>query len=117
MRTLDQIVADAKEKSPFSNGESAEIWTGKWCYQCKVDGAWQRGNGEVCPILNVAFLQKTPKEWTETGLQDYHCSEFVPDDGGEDGDPDPNPQPDQTDMFSVFAEQIAEQPQRQAVSI
>ncbi len=111
MRDFEAILSDARDKSPFSNGDSGDIWMGKWCYRCKVDGAWERGNTEqCCPILLVALTQKTPREWTETGWQDYHCSEFVPDDGGADGDPDPNPAPlpGQTDLFEVFAEAIAQ---------
>ena len=82
-----------------------------WCYRCKVDGPFQRGVAdEGCPLLLIAYCGQTPKEWTETGLQDYHCCEFKPDDGGADGDPalDPAPLPGQTDMFEVFAEQITE---------
>lgn len=111
MRDYDSIVDDAAQRSPFSNGTSGEIWMSNWCYQCKVDGPFQRGvTDQGCPLLLVALMQKTPKEWTETGLQDYHCSEFVPDDDGEDGDPDPDPapMPGQTDMFEVFADDIAE---------
>lgn len=115
MRDYDAIIADATHKSPFSNGTSGEIWMDGWCYRCKVDGPFQRGNAEEgCPLLLVAYMQMTPKEWTEVGLQDYHCSEFVPDDDGRDGDPDPNPAPlpGQTDIFSVFADAVAEDASR-----
>lgn len=120
MRDHDSIFDDAADRSPFSNGTSGEIWMSEWCYRCKVDGPFQRGvTDQGCPLLLVALMQKTPKEWTETGLQDYHCSEFVPDDDGKDGDPDPNPAPlpGQTDMFEVFAEQITDAvTEREAVS-
>ena len=124
MRSYDEISADAQDGSPFSNGTMGYGWMGRWCYQCKVDGPFQRDEAdEGCPIILVALMGKTPKEWTDQGLQDYHCSEFVPDDDdgddddGDDDDPDSPPPPSgpavpiegQIDMFEVFAEQITEQ--------
>lgn len=118
MRDLDAIRADATNRSPFSNGTAGEMWMGEWCYRCKRDAAFQAGDSDQgCPLLLVALTQKTPKEWAETGLQDYHCSEFKPL-GGDGGDPEPEPIPvvdGQVDMFSVFADQIADMPQRTAV--
>jgi hypothetical protein len=119
MRDYDAILADATDRSPFSNGTSGELWMGKWCYRCKRDAAFLAGDSDQgCPLLLVALMQKTPKEWTETGLQNYHCSEFKPLDGG-GGEPEPEPIPvcdGQVDMFGVFAEQIADQPQRELVT-
>lgn len=117
MRDHDAIFDDAREGSPFSNGESGWNWMSRWCHRCKVDGPFTRGEADQgCPLLLVALMERTPKEWTETGLQDYHCSEFVPDDEEGDGSeptPPPFPQPvaemdGQTDIFSAFADQIAE---------
>ncbi len=117
MRDYDAIFEDAKDESPFSNGTSGEIWMGSWCYRCKVDGPFQRDEAtEGCPLLLVALMRRTPKEWTEVGCQDYTCSEFVPDDEGdadEQPTPPPFPQPvaemdGQTDIFAAFADQIAE---------
>jgi len=125
MRSYDAISADAEDRAPFSNGTMGYGWMGHWCYTCKVDGPFQRDEVEEgCPILLVALLQKIPKEWTDQGVQDYHCSEFVDDDedDGDDGPPSPpaptGPEvenPAQVDLFSVFAEQIAEAPQQETV--
>lgn len=118
MRDYDALYEDAKDESPFSNGTSGEIWMSEWCYRCKVDGPFQRDEAaEGCPLLLVALMQRTPKEWTEKGCQDYHCSEFVPDDeDGDGGEPAPQPFPQpvaemegQVDIFAVFADSIVEQ--------
>jgi len=123
MRDLDTIMETARDGSPFSNSTSGEMWMGEWCYRCKVDGPFQRDEAaEGCPILYVALTRKTPAEWTETGMQDYACSEFDEDHGddGDDGEGPPAgptwPQPvtemeGQVDLFSVFADHIADQPQ------
>lgn len=126
MRDYDAIYDDATDESPFSNGTAGEIWMDQWCYRCKVDGPFQRDEApEGCPLLLVALMQRTPKEWTETGCQTYTCSEFVPDDeGGDGGEPEPQPFPQpvaemdgQADIFSAFADQITEQvPQLAEVS-
>jgi hypothetical protein len=120
MRDLDTIMSDARDGSPFSNSTSGEMWMGEWCYRCKVDAPFQRDEApEGCPLILVALLDKTPAEWTETGIQDYHCSEFDEDHGygGHDGEGPPVgptwPQPvvemeGQTDLFSVFADQITD---------
>lgn len=92
MRSFEDIQADATDKAPFSNGTMGYGWMGEWCYECKVDGPFQRDEAdEGCPLLLVAMLGRTPKEWTDQGLQDYHCSEFVPDDHGDDDGEDPVP--------------------------
>ena len=123
MRSLDQIAADARPGRAFSNGTMGYGWMEGWCYECKVDGPFQRDEvDEGCPILLVAMLgESTPKEWTDQGLQDYHCSEFVEDDNGDDeGDPTP-PAPTgpaveiagQQDILGVWAEQAIDRAQRE----
>lgn len=120
MRTHEQIFDDSTEGSPFSNGESGERWMSGWCYRCRHDAPFQRDESpEGCPIILVALMQRTPKEWTEQGLQDYACSEFVPDDEG-DADPDPlGPPPPvaemdgQIDIFAVFTDTIVDEASRQ----
>lgn len=117
----DTIEANATDGSPFSNGTTGYDWMGRWCDVCKIDGPFQRGVADLgCPIVLVAMLGKTPAEWVETGVQDYCCTEFIPDDhGGDDGDPEPHPLfpppvvEGQVDMFEVFAEQITENVSRQ----
>lgn len=105
------------------NGTAYDIWASRWCYECKIDGPFSRGEADQgCPIIMAALMKVTPAEWTEVGLQDYHCSEFIPDDH-DDGDDDPEPHPlypppqveGQVDMFEVFAENIAEQAVKPAV--
>lgn len=84
MRTHDEIYANAREGSPFSNSTSGEMWMGEWCYRCTIDGPFQRDETpEGCPLILVALLDKTPNEWTETAPQVYTCSEFVEDTGGD----------------------------------
>jgi hypothetical protein len=106
MRTHDQIWDDAKDEIPFSNGTSGDIWMSRWCAApCRKD------RNEDCPIIMVAYMGRTPKEWTEVGLQDYTCSEFEPDDDGGDADGTPVPEPDppivgQVDIFEVFTDQF-----------
>lgn len=57
-----------------------------WCYRCTIDGPYQRDESpEGCPLILIALTGRTPAEWTETGTQDYTCTEFVEDTGG---DPD-----------------------------
>jgi len=122
VRSYEEIEADARPGTAFSNGTSFEIWSAGWCERCKWDAAFQSGTTDQgCPLLLIAIMGKTPKEWTETGLQDYDCSEFVSDDDGDDGDgpetPDGPTSPaveidGQVDLFSVFADQIAEAPQQ-----
>lgn len=120
MRSYDDIEASARDGSPFSNGTMGEIWMDRWCYRCKVDAPFQRDEAtEGCPLLLVALIGKTPAEWVELdpdAIQDYHCTEFIPDDdeGGDDGgDPLPPPAPaveieGQADIFGAFADQIAD---------
>jgi hypothetical protein len=125
MRTDEQIMADAADKSPFSNMTEYEIWadSGRGCFDCTRDNP----NAELfCPILSVALLSKWPTEWTratrhweaggKSGSYEVvgECTEFErrPDGDGDDPDPEPEPEPvieGQVDMFEVFADQIVEQ--------
>lgn len=127
MRTSEQIVADAENRSPFSNSTEYEIWadSGKGCYDCRHDDANQE---RYCPILSVAFLGNWPAEWTRRMRRweigdasgEYEvvdeCTEFDRrNDEGDDSTPEPEPPPEvvgQIDMFEVFADQITEQVSR-----
>lgn len=115
MRTYEQILADATDRPPFSNGTAGYAWMDNWCHRpCKKD------RNEDCPLIMAALMQKTPKEWTEVPgrIQDYVCSEFEPDDEGDgEAEPQPYPQPvgeidGQVDLFAVFADQIADRQQQ-----
>lgn len=125
MRTYDQIIADARPGSPFSNSTQFEIWAAnRGCYTCRNDDLGEGGDEKHCPILSASLMGVTPKEWTTATDEDhihgnYTCSEYderPDDDGGpddpDDPEPDPGPPPvieGQVDMFEVFADQIAEQ--------
>ena len=131
MRTYDEIYDDAADEPPFSNNTSYEIWAERWCYRCKVDAAFQRGEDpDGCPLLALSVIGMTPKEFKPAtdpreAQGDYECTEFVPDDeGGDDGETVPEPEPDpvaepdgQIDILAVFAEQITDAvTERQSVS-
>lgn len=72
MRSFEEILESPTKRSPFANGTSFELWAYGWCYMCRNDV------NNDCPILLAAFLNVTPTEWTETGMDDYDCSEFEP---------------------------------------
>lgn len=82
MRDFDDIDADARPGSPFSNSTDGEMWMGQWCYRCNIDAPFQREeSSEGCPLILIALTRRTPAEWTRTGLSDYTCAEFVEDKG------------------------------------
>jgi hypothetical protein len=103
MRSADEILATARDESPFSNGTAWELWSANWCYRpCMnpVEAAYRRyeeGKRKTppkdfpggCPLILCAMLGKTPTEWLEQpddGYQrDYHCIEFMPPDDGRGG--------------------------------
>jgi hypothetical protein len=78
MRTQAEITADAADRPPFANGTEGEIWMARWCEECANDSPELVDRGEGCPLLLIALLGKTPKEWpvNPTG-GDYTCDEFV----------------------------------------
>jgi hypothetical protein len=136
VRTSEQIMADAEQRSPFSNGSEYDHWADRWCYRCRRDDA---ATETWCPILSVALLGNWPKEWTRhyvkfgapiEGTTRVEVSETTADDpdgctfvdtctefeerrnDGDDPPPEPEPPPvidGQVDMFEVFADQITEQ--------
>lgn len=129
MRSYDEIYEDATDEPPFSNNTSYEIWAERWCYRCKVDAAFQRDEAlDGCPLLTIAVIGMTPREFAPAAdpreaCGDYECTEFVEADEDGEGEPEPEPEPQpvsemdgQLDILSVFADRIAEQPQREAVS-
>jgi hypothetical protein len=120
MRTDEQIDADAREGSPFSNGTEGFAWMGNWCDECvhndEETELW-------CPILSVALLGKTPKEWVEQPWEQvvgrpagelapvlggtYECTEFQQrrDPGDDDPEPEPTPPPvcdGQPDLIDAY---------------
>jgi len=131
MRSSDQIAADARDKSPFSNHTEFEMWAGRYCYECVNDDAETE---TWCPILGVALFGQWPKEWIprthEWQIGDKSgsyevvdtCTEFEQRrDDGPDGEPDPGPgpfdeeMPGQTDIFTFIVEDALDdlpQPER-----
>lgn len=116
MRTYQEIMTDARDVRPFSNGTHWEIWAANWCWKPCMNSAeanWQRyeaGEGPEpedfpggCPLILAAMMGKTPLEWLEQpddGYQtDYHCIEFRDE---EDGGGEPQPIPDPPDMDALF---------------
>lgn len=121
MRTEEEIQADATEARPFSNGSEGHAWTSNWCDECvhndEETELW-------CPILSVALLGSTPKEWVEQPWKQvsgrpeghtapelggkYECTEFKRrpnDDGDDDPAPDPEPPPEvdgQLDIVDAY---------------
>ncbi|MGW5377471.1 hypothetical protein ACWESM_18695 [Nocardia sp. NPDC003999] len=78
MRTFDEIAADARKGSAFSNSTDWEIWQfnvcgggGKNSRRCVLD------DNDDCPLLLLALLgEQTPAEWTGTHAR-YECSEHT----------------------------------------
>lgn len=77
-RPLDQILADARDESAFSNGTEWEIWSANWCERCAHDKPARRGKPENgCPLILAVMLGKTPIEFLATsGVDRWACIEF-----------------------------------------
>lgn len=62
-------MARAVEGRPFANGFEGESWMSLWC----EDGCV---NQPDCPLLVVALLGRTPKQWEDKepgSLNRYEC--------------------------------------------
>jgi hypothetical protein len=99
VRTSEQIIADSRPGTAFSNHSQFDHWaSNRGCYICRNDDA---AIEKWCPILGVALsIGRTPAEWTTMTEKDhiygnYTCSEYDerPDDDGGGGDPEPEPGP------------------------
>lgn len=101
MRAEDEITADARDGSPFSNGTEGMAWMENWCERCVHD---DEERNVFCPLVTVAMLGKTPAEWIEEkpfSLGDrYTCVEFRDQDGP--GDTEPQPVPDPPDQLVLL---------------
>lgn len=110
MRTYDEAFAAARDIRPFANGTEGYGWMDAWCGTCLHDQPSRKGNGDGCPLVLVALMQRTPMEWLdgprdEHGLYSieyqYHCIEFRDEDDpgpGYESPPDP-PLPGQEELF------------------
>lgn len=83
MRTGDEAFEAARDERPFSNGTEGYDWMEAWCERCVHDVDHENTGG--CPLVAVAFLQRTPVEWVEGprsadggySIQgQYECTEF-----------------------------------------
>ena len=74
--SYDEEFERAADRVPFSNSFEGDVWMANWCEQCR-----QEANENMCPLLDIASLGRTPVQWTETnsgGLADrYECSDRV----------------------------------------
>ena len=100
-RSFEEIDKDARDGSPFSNGDIGYGWMAGNCDVWRVDAPFRNGIARSgCPILLVALMGKTPVEWMEKPdrIQDYSCIEFRGPGGG-GGEPRPKPEPPQDGLF------------------
>lgn len=75
MVDYDTAFAAATEGRAFSNGTEWHMWEARWCGRCLRDV------DENCPLVMIAFMERTPKEWVrqpdDRYPQDaYRCTEF-----------------------------------------
>lgn len=81
VKQWDEIVANSREGSAFSNGTSWDYWSHSWCNRCRVDPTKLAEDGIGCALIMFAMSeQRTPGEWEPVPdtLQDYTCKEFIP---------------------------------------
>lgn len=73
MRSFDDILSLSPKRKAFTNGQSWDRWSYRWCDECVHDV------NESCPLIAAAMLgDVTPTEWNATGIDDYDCTEFEP---------------------------------------
>lgn len=116
MRTEEEIQADAKDETPFSNMSMFEYWAAANCERgngCKHDQTWggapQTDPETWCPLITVSLSEKTPKEWQGLdGETAPVCTAYEETDGSETTDDHISPTtpvaarivlPGQLDMF------------------
>lgn len=104
MRTYAEAWDHAEDRAAFSNGTEWECWSENWCHQCRNDSLGTGNEGDDCPLILVALMQRTPSEWLrqeKDRLGDrFHCIEYRPlDDGGGGPKPPPKPIPGQGELI------------------
>lgn len=89
----DALGRDAHPIAAFSNGYEWDRWSGRWCQGCRHDNSQTWTNvGDaplvLCPLMEVALLGRTPREWAEMDLggldNRYACSQYEPIDPEQD---------------------------------
>lgn len=118
--TVDEALATARDRSPFSNGTEGYAWMANWCGRCVHDAPTRRDDwANGCPLLIVAITGKTPIEWLDGprdehgryGLGDqYHCVMFRDEDNP--GPDEPTPIPDPPGQLTLCPRDEFERPAR-----
>jgi hypothetical protein len=118
--TFEEAYARAREGSPFSNGDEGYGWMGTWCGRCIHDKPARNDDpGNGCPLILVAYSQRTPSEWLDGprderglyGISDqYQCVMFRPED--DPGPEEPTPIPDPPGQDALFPRDGFERPGR-----
>ncbi|MEV8639242.1 hypothetical protein AB0395_47065 [Streptosporangium sp. NPDC051023] len=118
--TYEEALAKAREGSPFSNSTEGECWMENNCEQCVHDRPARTGNpADGCPLVLVAYLDKTPAEWMRNeGFRlgdQYTCVMFRPED--DPGPDEPTPAPDPPGQLTLCPREPYERPGRMYVDI
>lgn len=105
MDDYDTCYGRAKDEPAFSNGTEGYGWMGTNCETCVNDKPARQGDdGNGCPLILVALMQRTPAQWLP-GDRDsiagrYTCVMFRHEDDG--GDPEPRPIPDPPGQLTLL---------------
>jgi hypothetical protein len=93
--SYDDAYEHSLDKPAFSNGTQWEIWSYNNCHRCSNDGIGIDEDEPQCPLILVALMGRTPREWSdqEPPLGDYSCIYFRnrDDPGGREPEPVPDP--------------------------
>lgn len=116
--TYDEAFARARQRSAFSNGTEADCWFEANCGTCVHDKPARNGDpGNGCPLIMVAYMDRTPVEWLEQeGIRlgdQYHCVMYRSED--DPGPNEPTPIPDPPDQEVLFPRDGFERPARMFV--
>lgn len=105
MDSFDTCFDRAQDKPAFSNSDEGYGWFEAHCETCEHDKPARQGDeGNGCPLILVAFMQRTPVEWLEgdrsTIACRYTCVMFRHE--GDGGDPEPRPIPTPPGQGELF---------------
>lgn len=105
MDGYDTCFERAKDEPAFSNGDEGYGWIEANCETCVHDKPARQGDdGNGCPLILVALMQRTPAEWLPgdraTIARRYTCVMYRHEDEG--GDPEPKPIPDPPGQLTLF---------------
>jgi hypothetical protein len=105
MDDFDTCFERALDKPAFSNSDEGLGWLDANCSRCAHDRPARQGReSEGCPLILVAFMERTPAEWLEGDRSSiagrYTCVMFRHEDDG--GDPEPKPIPTPPGQGELF---------------